>query len=118
MHQAYRPRMPRSYHVLLKIDHREFKGEGATRQQAKHNAAQKALKVLRNTPQRRTPSPTPPQNKAKPTTDTNKNTAPSATKLPASSPPTPSSGKHNVVKLHKCCLEYHTPQNYKEPNRG
>ena len=116
MHQAYRPQMPRSYHVLLKIDHREFKGEGATRQQAKHNAAQKALKVLRNTPQRRTPSPTPPQNKAKPTTDTTKNTAPSATKLLPSSPPTTSSGKHNVVKLHK--YQYHAPQYYKKKTNG
>lgn len=85
--------MPRAYHVLLKIDKREFKGEGATRQQAKHNAAQKALKVLRNTPnQLRTPSPNLTQNKTKSSTDTNK-IADLIEKQPTSSSDTTSPGK-------------------------
>lgn len=66
----YRPRLPRSYHVLLKIDKREFKGEGATRQQAKHNAAQKALKVMKNTPpQQKHQSSNLINDKAKPTSE-------------------------------------------------
>jgi double-stranded RNA-binding protein Staufen len=41
---------PRPFFVLLKVGQREFIGEGATRQTARHNAAMKALKVLRNLP--------------------------------------------------------------------
>lgn len=66
--------MQREYRVLLKMDKREFKGEGATRQQAKHNAAQKALKILRNTPQLPPPSPSPQQAKVAPKSDVPSNT--------------------------------------------
>ena len=38
------------FYVSLKVGQREFIGEGNTRQAARHNAAAKALKVLRNLP--------------------------------------------------------------------
>lgn len=41
---------PRPFFVMLKVGTREFLGEGVTRQTARHNAAQKALKVLQNLP--------------------------------------------------------------------
>jgi len=41
------PKMPRIFYMSLKVGQREFIGEGATRQAARHNAAEKALKVLR-----------------------------------------------------------------------
>lgn len=34
--------------VLLKIGPHEFKGDGTTRQQARHNAATKALRVIKS----------------------------------------------------------------------
>lgn len=44
------PRFPRVFYVSLKVGQREFIGEGNTRQAARHAAAAKALKVLRNLP--------------------------------------------------------------------
>lgn len=41
---------PRPFFVMLKVGQREFIGEGVTRQTARHNAAAKALKVLRSLP--------------------------------------------------------------------
>ncbi|XP_076456798.1 double-stranded RNA-binding protein Staufen homolog isoform X2 [Babylonia areolata] len=43
-------RPPRPFYVMLKVGTKEYIGEGPTRQQARHNAATKALKVLRNLP--------------------------------------------------------------------
>jgi len=55
------PRGPSIFYVSLKVGQREFIGEGRTRQAARHSAADKALKVLRNLPlpahERREPSP-------------------------------------------------------------
>ena len=48
MHAHMRPRMPTTYSVVLKIGRRQFRGNGPTRQQARHNAASRALKVLKN----------------------------------------------------------------------
>ncbi|CAH1773248.1 unnamed protein product [Owenia fusiformis] len=44
------PRMPRVCYVSLKVGQREFIGEGGTRQMARHNAAAKALNILRKLP--------------------------------------------------------------------
>lgn len=44
------PRAPSVFYVSLKVGSREFVGEGRTRQAARHAAAEKALKVLRNLP--------------------------------------------------------------------
>ena len=41
---------PRMFYVSLKVGHREFIGEGSTRQTARHSAAEKALKVLKCLP--------------------------------------------------------------------
>ncbi len=38
------------FFVTLKVGTREFSGEGATAQQAKHNAASKALKIIKALP--------------------------------------------------------------------
>ena len=38
------------FYVSLRVGSREFMGEGRTRQAARHSAAEKALKVLRNLP--------------------------------------------------------------------
>ena len=50
---------------MLKVGHREFIGEGVTRQTARHNAATKALKVIRNLPS--------PDKAAKPKTEDEQN---------------------------------------------
>ncbi|XP_029633009.1 double-stranded RNA-binding protein Staufen homolog isoform X2 [Octopus sinensis] len=44
------PRVSKMSYVSLKVGHREFSGEGLTRQAARHNAAAKALQVLHNEP--------------------------------------------------------------------
>nr|NP_001191404.1 staufen [Aplysia californica]AAO38741.1 staufen [Aplysia californica] len=44
------PRMNRAFYVSLRVGHREFIGDGPTRQAARHNAAQKALRILKNLP--------------------------------------------------------------------
>ncbi|BFZ21572.1 hypothetical protein BsWGS_24611 [Bradybaena similaris] len=44
------PRMNRAFYVSLRLGHREFIGDGPTRQAARHNAAQKALRILKNLP--------------------------------------------------------------------
>lgn len=44
------PKYGRVFYVSLKVGHREFIGEGATRQSARHSAAEKALRVLRTLP--------------------------------------------------------------------
>lgn len=44
------PRPPVTFFTLLRVGGKEFVGEGRTRQMAKHNAAAKALRVLRQTP--------------------------------------------------------------------
>lgn len=44
------PRMPRIYHVSLKVGQREFIGEGTSRQEARHDAAAKALNILNKLP--------------------------------------------------------------------
>ena len=56
--QSYRRHLPKSsFCVQLKIGNHEFKGIGCTRQQARHNAASKALVVLKCVPlQRKTES--------------------------------------------------------------
>ncbi|KAH3712385.1 hypothetical protein DPMN_072085 [Dreissena polymorpha] len=41
-------RPPRIYYVSLKVGSREFIGEGISRQAARHNAAKKALEILRS----------------------------------------------------------------------
>jgi double-stranded RNA-binding protein Staufen len=41
-------RPPRSFYVSLKVGTREFIGEGISRQTARHNAAKKALEILRS----------------------------------------------------------------------
>lgn len=41
-------RPPRTFYVSLKVGTREFIGEGMSRQMARHNAARKALEILRN----------------------------------------------------------------------
>ena len=46
----YFPRMNRAFYVSLRVGHREFIGDGGTPQAARHNAAQKALKVLKHLP--------------------------------------------------------------------
>ncbi|XP_070208413.1 double-stranded RNA-binding protein Staufen homolog isoform X2 [Littorina saxatilis] len=43
-------RPPRPFYVMLKVGHREFIGDGPTRQAARHSAASKALRVLKNMP--------------------------------------------------------------------
>eukprot|EP00918_Siedleckia_nematoides_P062235 GHVU01135745.1.p1 GENE.GHVU01135745.1~~GHVU01135745.1.p1 ORF type:complete len:804 (+),score=103.17 GHVU01135745.1:117-2414(+) len=43
-------RFPRIFYVSLKVGQREFIGEGQTRQSARHCAAAKALKVVKNLP--------------------------------------------------------------------
>lgn len=42
--------MPRVFYVSLKVGNREFIGEGATRQMARHTAAAKAMKVIEQLP--------------------------------------------------------------------
>lgn len=50
-HQRYHyQRAPHVFYVSLIVGHREFLGEGRTSQAARHNAAAKALKVLRDLP--------------------------------------------------------------------
>lgn len=44
------PRMSRAFYVSLKVGKREFIGDGPTRQTARHNAAIKALRILKNLP--------------------------------------------------------------------
>ncbi|KAK0066309.1 double-stranded RNA-binding protein Staufen [Biomphalaria pfeifferi] len=44
------PRFNRAFYVSLRVGHREFIGDGPTRQAARHNAAQKALRILKNLP--------------------------------------------------------------------
>ncbi|XP_078332855.1 double-stranded RNA-binding protein Staufen homolog isoform X2 [Crassostrea virginica] len=44
------PRMMRVFYVHLKVGQREFIGEGPTRQDARHDAAKKALHILRKLP--------------------------------------------------------------------
>ncbi|KAK3088569.1 hypothetical protein FSP39_020726 [Pinctada imbricata] len=44
------PRMPRVFYVSLKVGAREFVGEGPTRQEARHDAAKKALGILEKLP--------------------------------------------------------------------
>lgn len=44
------PKYPRVFYVSLKVGAREFIGEGNTRQAARHNAADKALKTLSRLP--------------------------------------------------------------------
>lgn len=44
------PRMMRVFYVSLKVGQREFIGEGPTRQDARHDAAKKALHILRKLP--------------------------------------------------------------------
>lgn len=41
-------RPPRTFYVSLKVGTREFIGEGISRQMARHNAAKKALEILRS----------------------------------------------------------------------
>ena len=41
------PGYPPVFHVQLRVGNREFTGEGATAQAAKHGAAGKALKMLK-----------------------------------------------------------------------
>ncbi|XP_067667309.1 double-stranded RNA-binding protein Staufen homolog isoform X4 [Haliotis asinina] len=41
-------RMPRTFYVSLKVGQKEFIGDGPTRQAARHSAATKALRILRN----------------------------------------------------------------------
>ncbi|ESP03356.1 hypothetical protein LOTGIDRAFT_82984, partial [Lottia gigantea] len=54
--QRYRyPRPTRTAYVSLKVGQREFIGEGPTHQAARHTAANKALRILKNLP-----TPTPP----------------------------------------------------------
>ncbi|XP_066268584.1 double-stranded RNA-binding protein Staufen homolog 2-like isoform X3 [Branchiostoma lanceolatum] len=48
--QRYHYPTPKTFYVSLTIGNREFIGEGRTRQQARHNAAAKALKVLKDEP--------------------------------------------------------------------
>ena len=43
-----RHRLAIPFTVVLKIGRHEFRGQGATRQLARHNAASRALKVLKN----------------------------------------------------------------------
>jgi double-stranded RNA-binding protein Staufen len=43
-------RMSRAFYVSLRVGSREFIGDGPTRQTARHNAAQKALRILKNLP--------------------------------------------------------------------
>lgn len=51
------PRMSRAFYVSLCVGHREFIGDGQTRQAARHNAAQKALRILKNLPVQNTAKP-------------------------------------------------------------
>ncbi|KAH9490575.1 hypothetical protein Btru_034158 [Bulinus truncatus] len=44
------PRLNRAFYVSLRVGPREFIGDGPTRQAARHNAAQKALRILKNLP--------------------------------------------------------------------
>ena len=41
--------------MSLRVGHREFIGDGPTRQAARHNAAQKALRILKNLPEQNEP---------------------------------------------------------------
>ena len=43
-------RPPRLFYVSLKVGSREFIGEGPSRQQARHNAAKKALEIIKMLP--------------------------------------------------------------------
>ncbi|KAK3777175.1 hypothetical protein RRG08_010829, partial [Elysia crispata] len=45
----------RAFYVSLRVGHREFIGDGPTRQAARHNAAQKALRILKNLPEQNEP---------------------------------------------------------------
>ena len=49
------PYVPRAFYVSLRVGHREFIGDGPTRQAARHNAAQKALRILKNLPEQNEP---------------------------------------------------------------
>ena len=42
--------MPRVFYVSLKVGPREFIGEGHTRQDARHDAAKKALSIIEKLP--------------------------------------------------------------------
>ncbi|KAJ8272650.1 hypothetical protein GJAV_G00091790 [Gymnothorax javanicus] len=48
--QRYHYPVPKIFYVQLMVGNSEFIGEGRTRQAARHNAAMKALQVLRNKP--------------------------------------------------------------------
>ncbi|XP_069047672.1 double-stranded RNA-binding protein Staufen homolog 2 isoform X3 [Lepisosteus oculatus] len=48
--QRYHYPVPKIFYVQLMVGNSEFIGEGRTRQAARHNAAMKALQVLRNEP--------------------------------------------------------------------
>ncbi|MBN3295237.1 STAU2 protein, partial [Amia calva] len=48
--QRYHYPVPKIFYVQLTVGNSEFIGEGRTRQAARHNAAMKALQVLRNEP--------------------------------------------------------------------
>uniref|UniRef100_A0A8C9RWG3 Double-stranded RNA-binding protein Staufen homolog 2 n=1 Tax=Scleropages formosus TaxID=113540 RepID=A0A8C9RWG3_SCLFO len=48
--QRYHYPVPKIFYVQLTVGNNEFIGEGRTRQAARHNAAMKALQVLRNEP--------------------------------------------------------------------
>ncbi|XP_036374507.1 double-stranded RNA-binding protein Staufen homolog 2-like isoform X1 [Megalops cyprinoides] len=48
--QRYHYPVPKIFYVQLMVGNNEFIGEGRTRQAARHNAAMKALQVLRNEP--------------------------------------------------------------------
>ncbi|RUS91611.1 hypothetical protein EGW08_000584 [Elysia chlorotica] len=45
----------RAFYVSLRVGHREFIGDGPTRQAARHNAAQKALRILKSLPEQNEP---------------------------------------------------------------
>ncbi|XP_061110600.1 double-stranded RNA-binding protein Staufen homolog 2-like isoform X6 [Conger conger] len=57
--QRYHYPVPKIFYVQLMVGNNEFIGEGRTRQAARHNAAMKALQVLRNKPipEKATPGP-------------------------------------------------------------
>ncbi|GFS04282.1 double-stranded RNA-binding protein Staufen homolog [Elysia marginata] len=51
--------VPRAFYVSLRVGHREFIGDGPTRQAARHNAAQKALRILKHLPDQNEPKENP-----------------------------------------------------------
>ncbi|CAD5116288.1 DgyrCDS5194 [Dimorphilus gyrociliatus] len=92
------PRLSHTFCMSVCVGPREFLGEGSTRQAAKHDAASKALRLLKSLP---LPSQTPDK--------TNSNTV---------NGDSSSSIKSNISQLHELALKLHLDLNFKVANES